>query len=59
MNGQFDRGFINSYRKKPAIIFDSCKKTKNNPCKCDPNTTGICGLKCKPKTTLIEYSTPI
>lgn len=59
MNGQFDNGYLNTFRKKPAIVYDTCKKTCNiQNCKCNNEINGICGLSCKTKIKLTEYLLP-
>ena len=59
MDGQYDRGFINTFREKPAIIYAPvCKPKKCDKCKCHIDADGICGLRCRPKVTLIEYNSP-
>lgn len=59
MDGQYDRGFINSFREKPAIIFaPKCKPKKCSRCNCTIEANGVCGQTCKTKITLVEYDSP-
>lgn len=59
MDGQFDRGYINTFRTKPALIYAPvCKLKKCDTCGCTVEANGVCGMRCKPKITLTEYDNP-